>query len=243
MNDFSMGYFHSNEKGYLRKFSLDEGTVEEVILDLENLENPDLAAAYISSEVSSEDILTSLKLENEIYPIGKDSLTLEEFQNLGQDEAWERTKKLVESWSLRNNLKLVENFHPEITELRELIHKNWTSFIESFWSLLRSTLGSRELTIIFSDLDDNKKLKIVKKKAFGSRTPEFSDLEEVDKSILERYGKFQVKDHCFPHIDLEKGEIVGLGKIANCKVIWMAKVYGITPLQKSLLMGIFKALN
>ena len=243
MNDFSMGYFHSNEKGYLRKFSRGDNTVEEVVLDLENLENPDIAAAYLSTDVSSEDLLESLRSENEIYPIGKDSLSLEEFKNLNQNEAWERTQNLVESWSLRNNLKLVENFYPEMNDLRELIHKNWSSFMETFWALLRKTLGSRELTIIFSDLDDNKKLKIVKKKVFGSRSCEFSDLEEVDKSILERYGNFQVKNHSFTHLDLEKGEVVGLGQIANCKMVWMAKVYGLTPLQKSLINGTFKALN
>jgi hypothetical protein len=248
MNDFSMGYFHSNEKGYLRKFNFKSNTVEEVVLDLENMEYPDISAAYISPDVNSEDLLASLKAENRAYPISRDKeLNLENFKTLGQDEALERTKNLIESWSLRNNLDLVENFYPQMNELRDLIHKDWTAFMETFWDLLKRALGTRELTIIFSDLDqdkkENKKYKIVKKKAFGTRSPEFSDLEEVDKSIMERYGKFQVKDHLFPHIDLEKGEVVGLGNLANCKIVWMAKVYGMTPLQKSLLTGIFKALN
>ena len=248
MNNFSMGYFHSNEKGYLRKFNFADNTVEEVILDLENLENPDISAAYISPEVSSEELLISLKEENRAYPIGRNKeLSLEGFKTLEPGEALKRIRNLVESWSLRNNLDLVEHFYPQMSELRGLIHKDWTTFMKGFWDLLKRTLGTRELTIIFSDLDEdkkeNKKYKIVKKKAFGTRSAEFSDLCEVDKSIMERYGKFQVKDHFFPHIDEAKGEIVGLGSIANCKIVWMAKVYGMTPLQKSLLTGIFKALN
>ncbi len=246
MNDFSMGYFHSNEKGYLRRFNAKDNTVEEVVLDMENLETPEISAAYISPEVSSQDLLASLEEENRLYPIIQD-LDLEEFKTLGLDEALKRTRNMIESWSLRNNLDLVENFYPQMSELKGLIHKDWTKFMATFWDLLKRTLGSTQLTIIFSDLDEdkkeNKKYKIVKKKAFGTRSVKFSDLEEVDKSIMENYGKFKVKDHWFPHIDLEKGEVVGLGNLANCKIVWMAKVYGMTPLQKSLLTGIFKALD
>jgi hypothetical protein len=156
-------------------------------------------------------------------------------------------EKLFLNWSLRYNLNFLENFIERIETLSILLHKDWEQFMTTFCKTLKRILGAWHITLFFNDIEEmpkeGKRPKMIPKKVSMGRLIETTTLNETDKKILKMYDKDFLQDLHIPHINLDLGEIILSGKMSNCKILCMAYIYDFTPLQKSMLKGVFKALS
>lgn len=193
----------------------------------------------------------NLKNELGLYPILNNQnlgLNLDQFEHLSATELTDLYKKQIHFWTLRNNLNTLENFYSLSNHLRTLWNGDRISFFEELWTLLKKNLGTSELTILFNDIEEIQKedattQKLIKSVITGQKTYQIRNATEQETAVLEHYnGKFSEKFE-LETLDLSKNQMVGLVQVDNSPLIIMAKVSSFTEIQRSLLKGIFNALN
>lgn len=232
--------FHSFEK---------EG-VKAQIFDLEDLSDHCPQTILISEELSqSSEVQEKLSSNTKYSPIKviKDkTFDSDRFDNITLDEATKIIKETLETWSLKQNLNLIENMFEYIEQLESLFPNDRTAFFEELWHLMRINLAASNLTIVYNHMkkpdkssDKNKLIRVVIE---GQNKPNPTENQELGEALFKNYeGKFNQNFELYSKD--EKGALVFLGKVKESPLIILAESLSCGPLQLASLSCLFKGLN
>jgi len=248
--DFSLAYIKSESQILLKEFPSTEFPKGKII-DREGLNDLNLQGLFYDNELlETGEWVEFLRNENKFFPmISADELplTFAEFETIDDEIALQKITAAQKSWILRNNLSLLENIFKMTTHMKNLWPNDRTSFFEELWFLLRSNIGAKDLIIIFNDIKkgnkEGDKNKLVQTKIQGTKIPEPIAGGEIEAKLLKDYAKNFSPEFEIAEWDKTKGELIATVSIQNSPVLVMAKVFSLTPIQKSLLIGLFDGLQ
>lgn len=247
--EFSLAITRNAQQIVLRDFSTNNHNKTR-IMDLAELKEQKVSGLIFDEELKTDDFLAEFQNESRFYPIRSAqefSINPDGFEKMNFEEAKIIFDKMRENWVLQNNLSLLEEFYKVVKHLQNLWPNDRTTFFEELWFILKSNLGASEIKLIFNDLQkatkDHEKNKLVRVKVEGSRVPNPVPASEEDELVMNHYEKefiniFEITDY-----HKEKGQLVIAGSIRKSPVLIMAKVYGLSRMQKALLATLFEGLN
>lgn len=249
--EFSVGVIKSEKRVEILKYS--PNNLQNSSIEIEDLKNDCIDALFLEDRFYNGPMLTRLKEESNYYPVrGMNDFGIDDgqtFLDLDFNTAQKVFLSANQSWALQNNINLIDELFPVLKTLTKLLKEGRTSFFEELWYILKSNLGTKELTIIFNDLettgdDDNaKKNKIVLSKISGKKHQEFSRGEEIDKILMDNYKNYPPTLFEIVELDHNKKEIVILSKVNKGPILIMAKYFVFTPLQRVVIKSLFEGLN
>lgn len=221
------------------------------IVNFEEIKEEKIDAIFIPEELLKNDfIMERMEEESKFTPIKvvkNHELSADQFESLTKEEIILSVKKVNASWSLQNNLSLLENLFENCRHLKSLWPNERTAFFEELWHLLKNNLGARDLKIAYNDLykskKENEKKKLLRVVIEGKKAPTPTENKELGEALFKNYqGHFSQNFNLYSH-NRETGETVILASIHSGPVIIMAKTDGPTKLQLSLLKTLFDALS
>jgi len=247
---FNVGYVKSEKQFVLKGF--DNGQGEDTkVLELEELKNSDLQALiYDETLIENEELKATLSEDSRFFPIRSNKeleISLDSFESLNFDSAEKMFKRVRDNWVLQNNVILMEELFPVITHLNTLWPNDRTSFFEELWFLVKSNIGAKELTIVFNDIQmakkETEKNKLIHAKISGTNLPQPVAGGEFEDKLMDHYKNDFSHNFDIIEYNIEKGELVATGSIKTSPFVMMAKVYGLTRLQKALFKMLFDGLS
>lgn len=247
--------FVKNESQVLYQTFGEEGHSKPQIMDIEDLESKPLhnillPKSLLENAESSQVLKDKLERTNKYAPIktiGDNGLTADSFDQLQREEATQITQSTYMTWSLRNNLHLVENIMAQVKHLKELWPNDRTAFFEELWHILRSNLGATQLTLAYNHLKkaekEGEKNQLIRVVIEGQSKPNPSENKELGEALFKNYeGKFSRAFEVYSY-NQESGEAVILAKINESPVIVMARVFEMTALQRATFNALFEGLQ
>lgn len=246
-----LGYIKNENQFLLKEFKTGDAPNKGKILDLEDLTTTPVQAVIYPEELNqSQSLLHVLGQVKKFAPIRSDKeigLGFEQFEGLATDQVEGIFSKTLDNWVLGNNLQLIEKLFPTLDYMKQLLHSDRTAFFEELWFLLRSNLGAANLTIIFNDLQkatkEHEKDKLVKVKVEGEILPQPVPGDAFADQVMKHYENHFHAGLEFVAFNQEKGELVATVTILKSPVLIMAKVPGLSRLQKSSLAALFDGIN
>jgi hypothetical protein len=182
-----------------------------------------------------------------IMPQSKTDITEENFVQLSFEQAQNLHMQIFDSWIINNNVSLIEELYVVTDNLKKLWHSDRVTFFEEFWYLVKRNLGSKELTLIFNDIEKsenpNVKDKLTQSKITGRNISNFEKGAEIEQKLMDHY-----KANFSSYLELldfnqEKSELVLTAQIANSPVLIMAKTPNVNQLQITLLKTLIEGIS
>lgn len=255
--NLALAYVKSESKVCYKNFEVEEGKTH--ILDIEDLQDKEVHGIFLNRGLLESEEKTQLlneKLSQTVYksqkyapirPLSQDQLNADSFEHLTPEAAKAIIESTYSTWSLKNNLSLVENMMEQIDHLKPLFPNDRTTFFEELWHILRSNLGATSLTLAYNHLQkaekENEKNKLVRVVIEGSSKPNPTENQELGEALFKNYeGKFQRNFEVYSYNE-ESGEVVFLAQVNESPVIIMAKVFGLTALQRATFNCLFEGLS
>ena len=246
---FSLGYLKNDKQFIVREFGSDQPDKGK-ILDIEEVKNSHLQGfIYNEAEISEENKALLLE-ESKFYPIrtGEDlNLNIQEFEDLGPENATNIFSKINDSWLLANNINLLEELFNVIDHLKGLWPNDRTTFFEELWFVVKSNIGASQLKIIYNDIQigkkEHEKNKLIRGMVDGQKNPIPTPTTEPEDALMTHYekefsSKFEICEY-----DPHKGEIIMTSTVNTSPILLMAKINRLSRLQKALLGTLFDGLQ
>lgn len=236
--EFSLAYLKSPQQITVRNFTQGQDNSVDKVVDLEELDQLNLAAVYteVGQEMNGHDLLIKEFSGNE-----------EQFNSLDFESAKSLLMRDQASWLLQNNLNLLQKLIPYTDHLKALWANDRQAFMEELWHILKNNLGTRSLKIVFNSIkkaqNENEKDQLIKAMTEGERKPQTTDQNTLGEALMKQYdyqleGHFELAKH-----DQENGQIIFLATINKSPLILMAELYQFNPLQRALLTALFDGLQ
>lgn len=252
--DLSIAFVKNETQVLYQTFSSEEKGKPQ-IMDIEDLESKPLhnillPKELIEGEERAELLREKLDKTNKYAPIktiSGQSITADSFDRLSAEEATKITESTYSTWTLRNNLHLVENLIAQITHLKQLWPNDRTAFFEELWHIMRSNLGATQLTLAYNHMKkaekEGEKNQLIRVVIEGQSRPNPAENKELGEALFKNYeGKFSRAFETYSY-SRESGEAVFLAKINESPIIIMAKVFDLTPLQKATFNALLEGLQ
>lgn len=248
--NFSLAFIKNNQQFLLQSFNTNVPESKAKHINLEDLSSQAVQAIFIPQEITeSEEINSALEQEINkvaIFPIDNQTLSADDFDTLTAEKALDLFKRTYTPWVLKNNLSLLETIVPTTDHLKALWPNDRTAFFEELWHVLRKVLGARTLKITYNHMQkaqkEHEKNKLIRVIVEGDKKPQPVENKELGEALFKNYeGKFN--DHFEVYEVSEDNQVVCLASVNNSPIIIMAETYGITPIQKSLLIALFDILQ
>ncbi len=182
-----------------------------------------------------------------IMPQNKTDITEDNFTQLTYDQAKNLYQQIYDSWIINNNVSLIEELYAVTDNLQKLWHSERITFFEEFWYIIKRNLGTKELTIIFNDIEKsenpNIKDKLTQSKIYGRNIPNFEKGADVEAKLMEHYrANFEAYLELL-EFNSEKGELVLTAQINNSPILIMAKTPNVNQLQITLLKTLIEGIS
>lgn len=247
--DFTLALIKNENQFELKSFvegSSDGGQV----IDLDDIKAHKIDTLLFPKELNGEEVMATLADEYKFSPVRPCEdfgINNDNFRELGSEKASVILEKCVESWTIQNNLDLLENLFPTLDHLHQLWPNDRTSFMEELWFLLKRNLGSFDLKIIYNSIrrgeKEHEKNKLIQCRIEGERFPETFEGSDFEKQVMGHYQSqftevFEVSEY-----SSEKKELVATISLKGSPMILMAKVSELTRFQTSLLTSFFTGLQ
>lgn len=249
--DLNIGFVKSESQFHMLKLDTDAQEVSSNILDTIQIKETDLNLLFYSEGQELDGLNSTFNEENKFYPVfNADSLgiKLDEFENFQANDLLNLYSKATTRWILNNNIQTIEQLYSLVTYLKDLWQNDRNNFFEELWYILKTNLGTTELSLIFHDLiegneEKNEKAALKYSVCRGKKSPEIFDAKESENKIMEEYKnefseQFQVTEY-----NSNKGQFVATIRIGLSPILIMAKVPQLNQLQQSILIGLFTGLT
>lgn len=182
-----------------------------------------------------------------IMPQTKTDITEENFVQLSYEQAANLYNQIYDSWIINNNVSLIEELYLVTDNLKNLWHSDRTTFFEEFWYLAKRNLGTKELTLIYNDIEKsenpNIKDKLTQSKITGRNIPNFEKGAEIEEKLMDHYkANFSAYLELL-EFDKDKEQLVLTAQICNSPVLFMAKTSNVNHLQITLLKTLIEGIS
>ncbi len=247
--DITLALIKNENQVEILKFQ-DSKNLGAQLIDLDDLKEHKIDLLLFSKEQNSEDLMSMLTDEYKFCPVRPQEdfqITDENLKNLSYERATEVVSKCTESWTLQNNLDLLENLFPTLDHLKALWPNDRSSFMEELWFILKKNLGTNNLKIIYNSIKrgekENEKNKLIQCRIEGKRFPETFEGEDFEKQVMDHYKsqfseKFEISE-----FSKERSELVATISLKGSPIILMAKLRELTRLQQSLISSLLTGLQ
>lgn len=241
----SFAFINNNEQLFIHGFDQD-GQAFNKRLDAQDIEDHSFNMLFLSEDASSDMALEKSKF----IPVRRASdfhLTEENFQELGTDQIQKIYENAQSTWTLSNNISLLNEFFAVIDHLRALYPNQRTTFFEELWYVLKRNIGAFELKIIFNDIikakKEGQKDQLVQNFVGGETLPEVERGSEIEEKLMENYKAHFAESFEICEFNQEKNELVISANIKGSPVLIMAKAANLTKIQNGILKTLFEGLN
>jgi hypothetical protein len=247
--NLSVAFVKNENQVLYRQFI--EGTESSQIFDMDELKQKPLHGLFVPSDLmDAASVIERVESEapySPVRPVQEDFLNEQAFEKLNHAQTHGLLEKTFSTWTLQNNLHLLENLFETLDHLKALWPNDRTAFFEEVWNLLKVNLGTTSMTLAYNHMrkakKEHEKNQLIRVVIEGERSPNPTENKELGLALFKNYEgqfteSFEVKSY-----DATKGELVALGSINTSPFIIMAKVFTLTTLQKALLKSLFDGLQ
>ena len=247
----NIGLVKSESQFLLKELNLDSSSVESRVMDTVEIKETNLNLLFFLGQNPPEGLQKTFADEEKFYPVvSADSLGLdqESFESLSFEELVDIYTKISARWLLNNNIKTVEQIYPTITYLRDLWKTDRNAFFEELWFLLKTNLGTTELTAIFHDVresnsEKNDKPSLSYSYVHGNKAPQIFEGQEKEEKVMKDYQNEFGEFFNITEFDSSLGRMVATVQIGLSPILIMARLKTFNQLQKSILIAIFTGLQ
>lgn len=227
--------------------------VKRTVMPLESIKSLDLDVLFFMENELTSELMSALETEKNSYPIcpaEKHNLDKEKFATLEFQDLLQLWKNTTTSWSLQQNLSLMESLFENIDHLVALWPNNRADFFEELWFKFKRCLASSELTLIYNDLSlpekENEKESLVRISLSGHKNPKGKKAGQLEDKIMASYeNEFSPPFHLIEFL-AEKGEFAATMTLATSPILVMGKIPSLSKFQtatlKALCQGIHRSI-
>jgi hypothetical protein len=252
----SIGFVRSASQILIKEFNWQQNSLDSRLIDVTDLADFNLQALFIDDNEHFSSLAPLLEKEKAYYPILEardENLNFISFEALAPQAFKDLYLKILNRWTMHQNLNSLESIWNLTHHFRDLWKKDRISFFEEFWYWMKRNLGAVDMTIIFNDIvnseekDDNEEKKdrpkLVQSLISGSKKGNFQQGTPKEKELMQNYlEKFHDIFEITEFHPL-KGQFVATAQIERSPLIFMAHTPQLNQLQRSLLAGVFKAMQ
>ena len=252
----SLGFVRSGSQVLIKELNWTQNSVDSKIIDVTDLADQNLQGLYVDSNDQFNSLVNILEKEKAHYPIldaKEENLVLSSFESMQAQQVRELYLKILNRWTLHQNLHSVENNWNMTNHFRELWKKDRLSFFEELWYWMKRNLGATDFSIIFNDVisteekDENnekkERPKLTQALLSGSKKAHFVSGTAKEKELMQTYldkfhDVFEVTE-----FNGSKGQFVATAQIERSPLIFMARTCQLNQLQRTVLAGLFNGLQ
>lgn len=252
----SLGFLRSGSQVLIKELNWTQNSLDSRIIDVTDLPDHNLQGLYIDDNEHFSTLVSLLEKEKAHYPIldaRDENLTLSSFESLPAQQFKDLYLKVLNRWTLHQNLNSVEHAWKITNHFRELWKKDRISFFEEFWYWMKRNLGATDLTIIFNDVvsteekDENnekrERPKLTQAILSGSKKANFVQGGAKEKELMQTYldkfhEVFEVTE-----FNSSKGQFVATAQVERSPMIFMARTAQLNQLTRTILASVFNGLQ
>lgn len=252
----SLGFVRSGSQVLIKELNWVQNSLDSKIIDVTDLPDHNLQALFIDDNEHFSSLVSLLEKEKAHYPIldaRDENISMGSFETMPAQQFKDTYLKILNRWTLHQNLNTVENMWKITSHFRELWKKDRLSFFEEFWYWMKRNLGATDLTIIFNDVisteekDENnekrERPKLTQSLLSGTKKANFVQGSAKEKELMQTYldkfhDVFEVTE-----FNSSKGQFVATAQIERSPMIFMARTGQLNQLQRTVLAGIFNGLQ
>ncbi|EQC47139.1 hypothetical protein [Bacteriovorax sp. Seq25_V] len=246
-----LGHLKNSKQLVIRTLNFGDKSSSSKVVSLETIQSEVLSCLFIDKSLLEDESIKESLLENaKFYPIreaGEAGVDNDNFEKMSFDQLVTIFNKVNQTWTLQNNISLLENMHTVIDHLNALWPNDRTTYFEEFWFLIKKNLGALSLRVIYNDLKkmgkNDDKNTLIQVSIEGDRNPNPVEGGDLEKSLMENYQEeFALHFNMVEYV-ASKGQLVIAGNIKNSPYIIMANITEISRLQQSVLQNFITALS
>lgn len=249
--DLNIGFIKSESQFSIFKVDTNTQEIESNILDTIEISKSNLNLLFYTNEEDIQGLAKVIEEENKFYPVlNSNSLgvSLDDFSQYNSKDAMDVFSKVSSRWLLNNNIQTIEQVYSLISYLRDLWKNDRNNFFEELWYLIKTNLGTTDLSVIFHDLieenpEKNEKAQLKYSTCKGKKSPEIFDATDSESVVMENYKNDFQEEFQITEYNSEKGELVAALRIGLSPILIMAKTPQFNQLQQSILIAIFSGLK
>lgn len=252
----SLGFIRSGSQVLIKELNWTQNSLETKIIDVTDLPDQNLQGLYIDDNEHFSSLVSLLEKEKAYYPIldaRDENLTITAFEAMPAQAFKDIYMKVLNRWTLHQNLNSVEHVWKITNHFRDLWKKDRISFFEEFWYWMKRNLGASDLTIIFNDVisteekDENnekrERPKLTQSILSGSKKANFVQGGAKEKELMQSYldkfhDVFEVTE-----FNSSKGQFVATAQIERSPMIFMARTAQLNQLTRTVLASVFNGLQ
>ena len=247
--DFTLALV-KNENQFELKTFIDGNSDGGQVINLDDIKTHKIDTLLYPKELESEELMATLGEEYKFFPVRpcEDfSVNSDNFKDLDHELAADILQKCIDSWTIQNNLELLENLFPTLEHLHQLWPNDRTSFMEELWFLLKKNLGSFDLKIIYNSMrrgaKEHEKNKLVQCRIEGKRFPETFEGSDFEKQVMSHYQSQFTESFEISEYSADRNELVATISLKGSPMILMAKVSELSRFQIALFTSFFTGLQ
>lgn len=239
--------FLKNQKQILiRTFNLVENTSSQKLVNIDSIEKETIHTILIEQEALTESEFKAEILENTKYFPVRDAqdlkISFDQFEKLSVKEASVLFGRINQTFTLQNNVSLLENMHSIVAHMNKLFPNDRTSFFEELWFLTKKNLGALDLKIIYNDIKPNEKNEVknslIQVIVEGNRVPNPKEGGAFEKGLMENYSDEFIQEFNIVEFDAEKGQMVIAGNIKKSPYLMMVSTHEVSRLSQAVVKNL-----
>lgn len=252
----SLGFIRSGSQVLIKELNWTQNSLETKIIDVTDLPDHNLQGLYVDDNEHFSSLVSLLEKEKAHYPIldaRDENLTITSFEAMPAQAFKDAYMKVLNRWTLHQNLNSVEHMWKITNHFRDLWKKDRISFFEEFWYWMKRNLGATDLTIIFNDVvsteekDENnekrERPKLTQSILSGTKKSNFVQGGAKEKELMQSYldkfhDVFEVTE-----FNSSKGQFVATAQIERSPMIFMARTAQLNQLTRTVLASVFNGLQ
>lgn len=252
----SLGFVRSSSQVLVKQLDWQQNTLSSRLIDVTDLPDENLQALMIAENDHFNSLVGLLEKERTHYPIlmaGDENLSYNAFEDLPAQQFRDLYARVLNRWTLHQNLNSVENMYKITEHFRALWKSDRISFFEELWYWMKRNLGATDLSILFNDVvhteekDENNEKKdrpkLTQALLSGTKKANFMHGGAKEKELMTSYlDKFH-ENFEVTEFNSAKGQMVATAQIERSPIIFMARSVQLNQLQRTLIAGLFNGLQ
>lgn len=249
--DLRIAFLKNQNQILIRHFNLKEGTSSSKIVNLETIDKEVITCLLVDqANLETEEVKNEILTGAKFYAIRDASdfkMNFDQFEKLSNQEASALFSKINQTWTLQNNISLLENMHTIVSHMNKLFPNDRTSFFEELWFLVKKNLGALDLKIVYNDIKPSEKNEVkntlIQVVVEGNRVPNPKEGGAFEKGLMENYSDEFLQAFNIVEFIPDKGQMVIAGNIKKSPYLMMVSAHEITRLSQAVVKNLLFSLN